>query len=88
MVNLSQSKRLPKQLAACPGGCSDGTLPLNPTHNKWLSWLVVVKISLRVYLKGIWEVACNIMRKDCWEIAKGYSGTWLSHAAKTGLRHK
>jgi len=78
MLDLSKRKRLTKDLEACPGGCSGGTLPLYASHNKWLSLLVVDRISIQVYLKGIWEIACDGIRKDSWEITWGYCGTWLS----------
>jgi len=69
MLDLSKRKRLPKGLEACPGGCSGGTLSSYAYHKEWLSWLLVDKIPLQ--LKGIWEIACNGMRKDCWEIVWG-----------------
>jgi len=52
-----------------------------------VGWLVVDKISLYVYLKGIWEVVCNGMPKECWEIVRWYCGTCLFQFAKSDLRH-
>jgi hypothetical protein len=59
MLNLSQRKSLAKEMPACPGGA----VPLNLSHNKWLSWFDVDKISLHVYLKGYGKLLATVRVK-------------------------